>query len=719
MSRIPQILMTAAGSLLLAAPPLAARQGPVPEPPELEFSGLQPSTLEALGSTSRTRARSNDPGAVLLIDMIDSQIWNPAKGGFDKVRHRGYRDGKNPQAGTRPYVAPTIRARPGQTVRLDILNHLDPEPACNHTVETMNDPDSAGCYNVTNNHFHGGWVNPDANSDNVLRRLYPNRDKVYEYEYNIPSDHPAGTFWYHPHVHGSTAIQVGSGMAGALIIQGDRWPVETPDGLRAGDVDVLLRDSNGKSIPDRTFLLQQIQYACDFDAQGNRKPRPNGPNDPDPRWTCAEGETGEIRDYTAFLNPGPTWAQSGRFTTVNGRVAAPLSVVARAGAPERWRFIHGGFTASTRVQIFPARANADPGLLETTPAGKQPEAINRNCAIDGDPVPMFEIATDGLTRAQVLQTTARNLHPGYRSDVLVSFPAAGHYCVIDQGITPAQGIDGTLPEPRLLFSVEVKAGSTAATPARQAITDLMVAAAEAASDKVLSRPLRDQVVASLRDGLKLPMFAPHASLADAKVKNVQHVRFNLFNSIQPDLIYPQAVPPGAGIGHVTVPFGEPTPAFIDLRFSDRANDTINLYLGDVDEWRLTSMSGGAHPFHIHVNPFEIQAVMLTIDRNGTPETIDLTQVESYLDRNGVRQESQYFGMKGVFKDTVIVEQSAPGQSIEVLARSHYERYIGTFVIHCHILYHEDAGMMRLVRINDPLPPGIQPESPVASAGHRH
>ena len=36
----------------------------------------------------------------------------------------------------------------------------------------------------------------------------------------IPENHAPGTFWYHPHLHGSTAIQVASGMAGALIIEG-------------------------------------------------------------------------------------------------------------------------------------------------------------------------------------------------------------------------------------------------------------------------------------------------------------------------------------------------------------------------------------------------------------------------------------------------------------------------------------------------------------------
>jgi len=32
-----------------------------------------------------------------------------------------------------------------------------------------------------------------------------------EYDVNIPADHPSGTFWYHSHRHGSTAIEVASG----------------------------------------------------------------------------------------------------------------------------------------------------------------------------------------------------------------------------------------------------------------------------------------------------------------------------------------------------------------------------------------------------------------------------------------------------------------------------------------------------------------------------
>lgn len=37
--------------------------------------------------------------------------------------------------------------------------------------------------------------------------------------YTLPCDHAGGTFWYHPHHHGSTSLQMGGGAMGALIVE--------------------------------------------------------------------------------------------------------------------------------------------------------------------------------------------------------------------------------------------------------------------------------------------------------------------------------------------------------------------------------------------------------------------------------------------------------------------------------------------------------------------
>jgi hypothetical protein len=56
-------------------------------------------------------------------------------------------------------------------------------------------------------------------------------------------------------------------------------------------------------------------------------------------------------------------------------------------------------------------------------------------------------------------------------------------------------------------------------------------------------------------------------------------------------------------------------------------------------------------------------------------------------------QNQYCGMWHQFKDTVFVQND-----YKVLIRTRYDRYIGEFVIHCHILDHEDGGMMTNIQI---------------------
>ena len=70
-----------------------------------------------------------------------------------------------------------------------------------------------------------------------LRQVAPG--ETYTYVYNIPPDHAGGTFWYHPHRHGSTAGQAGGGMAGALIV--DDEPTAIPPQIRdAPDLPITI-----------------------------------------------------------------------------------------------------------------------------------------------------------------------------------------------------------------------------------------------------------------------------------------------------------------------------------------------------------------------------------------------------------------------------------------------------------------------------------------------
>lgn len=123
----------------------------------------------------------------LNIVYSDGEIFNPATGRPDKVRLRSY-NGTDVDPAT-PYVSPTIEVEPGDTIRVNLNNQLSGDPTCASTHPHANGPH---CFNGTNLHTHGLWVNPAGNGDNVLLSINPGVS--FQYEYKFPGDHPAGTF---------------------------------------------------------------------------------------------------------------------------------------------------------------------------------------------------------------------------------------------------------------------------------------------------------------------------------------------------------------------------------------------------------------------------------------------------------------------------------------------------------------------------------------------
>jgi len=110
-----------------------------------------------------------------------------------------------------------------------------------------------------------------------------------------------------------------------------------------------------------------------------------------------------------------------------------------------------------------------------------------------------------------------------------------------------------------------------------------------------------------------------------------------------------------------------------------------LRLGGVDEWTLRS-DVFSHPFRFHVNPFRIVEIL---DEQGN----DVSALGAQD-----RGDPQYGGLKAVWKDRLWVKN--PGGSVQgsctLVIRKRYQCYIGAFVLHCHILDHEDQGMMQNV-----------------------
>ncbi|MEM9938301.1 MAG: multicopper oxidase domain-containing protein [Pseudomonadota bacterium] len=622
------------------------------------------------------------------IAYTEGEIYNPATGKMDKVRLRSYQgEGVDPDV---PFVPPAINLRPGDTFLFHLENDL---PADDPSCVDHGDVNIPHCFNSTNMHVHGLWVSPSGNSDNVLLRLTPGA--TFTHEYNIPADHPAGTFWYHPHLHGATALQVSSGMGGPLIIRGERLPTAN----HTGDIDTVLRYPDGAPLGERIMTLTQIAYAC---GERGELGMIDIKTDEEGFWVCDEDDVGMVEGYNQFgmyenfdtpsgvPDIRTRWQVSGRHTALNGRVMPTIDGV-QAGEIERWRFIQAGVSGSISVSFrkFEGSASDYGGGDSST----RDAFVGDQCT--GEEVDQFSIALDGLTRSRVNVQQRTMLHPGYRDDVLIAFPEPGLYCMIDNDAPKNENIRMQEKQRQLLGFVRVTgdAPANASLSAKDNMQNFMVTAAEAH----MPESVRDRVVSELSgDVISLSSFVAHESLIDAELDGTQTLGFDTFVNDEAPLL-PGGAQNDFVVGDLDLNAG-PLPKLINASEYTTGRMDRSLILGNVEEWTLAAFTEG-HPFHKHVNPVQIVSII-------DPDTgIDVSAFES---------GSVYAGLKGQWKDTVFLPTNLFGAPYVVTVRTQYKRYIGTFVLHCHILDHEDFGMMQVLEVVMPPQAG-----PMAHGGGHH
>jgi FtsP/CotA-like multicopper oxidase with cupredoxin domain len=126
------------------------------------------------------------------------------------------------------YLGPSIHVQQGQILRIHFQNEL-PEPSIIH--------------------WHGLHVPPAADGH---PRLVIDPGEIYTYDFKVLDR--AGTYWYHPHPHSRTAVQVYAGLAGLFIVHDQE---EEKLGLPTGEFDLPL------VIQDRDFDQEnQLVYGA-------------------------------------------------------------------------------------------------------------------------------------------------------------------------------------------------------------------------------------------------------------------------------------------------------------------------------------------------------------------------------------------------------------------------------------------------------------------------
>ncbi|GAB5377936.1 MAG: hypothetical protein AcusKO_43980 [Acuticoccus sp.] len=151
------------------------------------------------------------------------------------------------------FAPPTLSLDPGETLKLHLVNKRDDDS--------------------TNVHYHGTNVSPKVPSDNVFIEIRPGES--YDYTVDFPQNHPEGLFWYHPHWHGTTEYQIGSGLSGLISVG-----------------DVLSPWPELKGITTRYLILRDIQIV------DGKVPNPPDPGNPTMRLVNG------LKNPTMPIRPG-------------------------------------------------------------------------------------------------------------------------------------------------------------------------------------------------------------------------------------------------------------------------------------------------------------------------------------------------------------------------------------------------------------------------------
>ncbi|MBX9681013.1 MAG: multicopper oxidase domain-containing protein [Gemmataceae bacterium] len=286
-------------------------------------------------------------------------------------------------------VGPTIRVKPNDLLKIKVVNHsplTKGEGRLEDPEAPKDDHNHPNDFSTTNLHTHGLQVSPVEPADDVFAPIQAGGERIYEYALK---DHHPGTCWYHPHRHGSTAIQLCNGMAGALIVD----PKPGADSLDAALEKYGVRE-------EKIFVFQEIR--CSREA---RDPAARELPIMRPTREDVYGAKSTVRDKKKH-------EVAERFL-INGK-HLPI-VRMKPDQVQRWRCIHAGIDRRLGLVIVKHGSEED----------RKKQYPLCCTATDGMTLPECAIQTFGGALGddpQAKQQELFSLLPGNRSDFLVQLP---------------------------------------------------------------------------------------------------------------------------------------------------------------------------------------------------------------------------------------------------------------------------------------------------------
>jgi len=487
--------------------------------------------------------------------------------------------------------SPTLRAHPGDLVILTLKNDLkdfgsSSSPVVHHhnaNAGKENNPCDSHLMasDITNLHFHGLTIPPVCHQDDVLHTSIQPNDPPFEYRFRIPDDEAPGLYWYHPHIHGFTKVQVLGGASGALIVEG----IERADTAAAG-------------LPERVLVIRDQDLL-----------NPNAPpskSEPVVPKLLLDRDGDAANNGTGFGKPAKDLSIN--FVPVPYPDYPPARIEMRPDEQQLWRVVNASAITYLNLEVL---------------FGHKPQLLGL-VAIDGVP-----LNTAGLSRDFVDWQSHLGVPPGARVEFIVKGPPAG--------------------ESGLLVTRTVDTGPGGENDPNRALATIT-----ASKDAPEPSALEPAAFADPLPPSPLPWLG---SVAPVRTRRLY---------FSEKLLEPNN-PNSATEFYLTVDGQTPAP------FDPKSTaPNIVVKQGTVEDWIIENRSSELHAFHIH------QLHFLLLDYRGKPvdepflrDTVNVP----YYDGRSLQYPSVRLRMD--FRDPNIV---------------------GDFVYHCHLLEHEDGGMMGLIRV---------------------
>jgi FtsP/CotA-like multicopper oxidase with cupredoxin domain len=488
--------------------------------------------------------------------------------------------------------SPNLRLNPGDLLILNLKNDLsdlgDRANVAAHVhphadAQKSGNPCTSGLMSATstNLHFHGLTIPSVCHQDEVLNTSIQPDDKPFQYRFRIPANEPPGLYWYHPHIHGFSKVQVLGGASGALIVEG----------LERANKDVA-------GLPERVLVIRDRDLL-------NPDAPPSKSEPVIPKMLLdRDGDT--ANNGTGFGRPAKDLSIN--FVPVPYPEYPTAVIEMKPEERQLWRVLNASAITYLNVAVLFDRVPQQLGLV----------------ALDG--VPLNE---DGKSEDSVSWQNHLGVPPGGRVEFIVKGPPLG--------------VTG------LFVTRTVDTGPGGENDPNRAIARIIP------SNAALEPRSKFAVAPKPLPVSGLPWLGDVTPVRTRKL---------IFSEKPLDPNNPN----GPTEFYLTVE-GQPAVVF------DPASSVPNIVakLGTVEDWIVENRSNELHAFHIH------QLHFLLLDYLGRPVN------EPFL------------------RDTVNVPyyngRSLVYPSVRLRMDFRDPNTVGTFLYHCHLLEHEDGGMMGLIRVD--------------------